>query len=316
MPHKEEHKYIPKNLSKEFRTRHGCECKEEYEYRKDISDKKYTAKNECVLGRYQSAWCRTKDSCGRPLGQKREREQRKNIKNNSSDTWDYCVKDRGAKLLENNITFGKGYLRQQFIGIIFFIIVFVITIPTLLYKLNLHTILEVYMPNFDLLATALSFQDGALGNPYFQELYGEDNENFLGWGSTLFINYLSLLGLTYLVARRVYITKSLRKGWAIGFVMLLLTYLIPNIFITFFQNKVSDLLQSIFLSEKNINKNLGNPEKKNWTFHISNIIILLVGLGIATLFILAEVTLLKQQKYWLDPFVKRIFLIDDLLDKI
>ena len=37
MPHSEEHKYIPKNLSKEFRTRHGCECKEEYEYIKKLS---------------------------------------------------------------------------------------------------------------------------------------------------------------------------------------------------------------------------------------------------------------------------------------
>ena len=232
------------------------------------------------------------------------------------DTWDYCIKDRGTELLENNITFGKGYLRQQIIGIIIFIIVFVITIPTLLYKLNFQEILEVYMPNFDLLATAVSFQDGVLGNHYLQELYGKDSENFLGWGSTLFINYLSLLGLTYLVARKVYITKSLRKGWAIGFVMLLLTYLVPNIFITFFQNKASDFLQSTFLSEKNINENLGSPEKKKWTVKISNIIILLVGLGIATLFILTEVTLLKYQKYWLEPFVKRIFLIDNFIDKI
>lgn len=316
MPHTEEHKYIPKNLSKEFRTRHGCECKEEYEYKKDASDKKYTAKNECVLGGYQSAWCSTKDSCGMPTGQKRDRETRKNSDKNNSDTWDYCVKDRGIELLENNITFGKDYLRQQIMGIICFIIVFVITIPTLLYKLNFQEILEVYMPNFDLLATAVSFQDGTLGNPYLQELYGKDSENFLGWGSTLFINYLSLLGLTYLVARRVYITKSLRKGWAIGFVMLLLTYLVPNIFITFFQNKASDFIQNTFLSNKNINESLGNPEQKNWTIGISNLIILLVGLGIAALFILTEVTLLKYQKYWLEPFVKRIFLIDNFIDKI
>jgi len=315
MPHKEEHKYIPKNLSKDFRTRHGCECKEEYEYRKDISDKKYTAKNECVLGRYQSAWCRTKDSCGRPTGHKREREQRKKNKNDS-DTWDYCVKASGEKLLGNDITFGKGYLRQQILGIVFFIIVFIITIPTFLYKFHFHEILEVYMPNFDLLATAVSFQDGATGFPYFQELYGRE-ENLIGWLSTLFINYLSLLGLTYLVARRVHITKSLRKGWGIGFVMLLLTYLVPNVFITFFQNKVSDFLQNKFLPEEKMDENLGNPSAmKQRIFDINNVIVLLVGLGIAALFILTEVTLLKHQKYWLDPFVKRVLLIDDFLDKI
>ena len=65
------------------------------------------------------------------------------------------------------------------------------------------------MPNFDLLATSLSFQNGILGSSYFQELYNNDSDNILGYLSTLLVNYLSLLGLTYLVARRVKLTKSL-----------------------------------------------------------------------------------------------------------
>jgi len=305
MPHTKGHQYVPKNLSKNFRTRHGCECLEEYEYEKDKTNKKYTAKNECVLGRYEDAWCRTKNKCGKPEGKDNDK------------SWDFCLKDKRGEIFEGKLTFGEGYYKKQIMGIIFFIIVFVITIPTLLYKFKFHEILEVYMPNFDLLATAISFRDGTLGNSYFQELYGEGSENLLGWLSTLFINYLSLLGLTYLVARRVHITKSLSKGWAIGFVMLLLTYLVPNVFITFFQNKASDLLQAHLLSNKNIDHILGNPKKeKFWLFGISNIIVLLVGLGIATLFILAEVVLLKNQKYWLYPIVNRILLIDDILDKI
>ena len=189
-------------------------------------------------------------------------------------------------------------------------------IPSLLYKFQFHEILEVYMPNFDLLATALSFQDGALGFPYFQELYGRE-ENLIGWMSTLFINYISLLGLTYLVARRVHITKSLRKGWGIGFVMLLLTYLVPNVFITYFQNRLSVFLQKNLLTEKNISDILGDPKKETfWPFGFSNILVILIGLTIASLFILTEVILIKNQKYWLDPFVKRILLIDDILDNI
>ena len=152
--------------------------------------------------------------------------------------------------------------------------------------------------------------------PYFQELYGRE-ENLIGWMSTLFINYISLLGLTYLVARRVHITKSLRKGWGIGFVMLLLTYLVPNVFITYFQNRLSVFLQKNLLTEKNISDILGDPKKETfWPFGFSNILVILIGLTIASLFILTEVILIKNQKYWLDPFVKRILLIDDILDNI
>ena len=33
MPHIKDHVIIPRNLGKDFRTRHGCECKEEYKYK-------------------------------------------------------------------------------------------------------------------------------------------------------------------------------------------------------------------------------------------------------------------------------------------
>jgi len=305
MPHSEEHKYIPKNLSKEFRTRHGCECKEEYEYIKKLSGKKYRAKKECVMGNYSEPWCRTKNKCGKPEG------------TDNSNSWDFCLKEKDAAFFEQKVQFGEGYYKKQIKGILFFIIIFVLLIPILLYKLDFQEILEVYMPNFDLLATALSFQDGATGLPYFQELYGRD-ENSIGWLSTLLINYLSLLGLTFLVARRVHITKSLSKGWGIGFVMLLLTYLVPNIFITYFQNKSSVFLQTKFIKDnKNINNILGDPTKETfWPFGISNILVILIGLFIASMFILMEVILLRNQKYWLDPIVNYILTMGDFLDKI
>ena len=299
-----EFSHIPKNLSSNFRTRHGCECKEEYEYTKKTGGEKHKAKNECVMGKYPEPWCRTKNKCGNPEG------------NDNTMSWDFCLKDKKDAFFEQKLEFGEGYFLKQIKGIVFFIVVFVMLIPSLLYKFQFHEILEVYMPNFDLLATALSFQDGALGFPYFQELYGRE-ENLIGWMSTLFINYISLLGLTYLVARRVHITKSLRKGWGIGFVMLLLTYLVPNVFITYFQNRLSVFLQKNLLTEKNISDILGDPKKETfWPFGFSNILVILIGLTIASLFILTEVILIKNQKYWLDPFVKRILLIDDILDNI
>ena len=68
---------------------------------------------------------------------------------------------------------------------------------------------------------------------------------------------------------------------------------------------------------KNVSDILGDPKKETfWPFGFSNILVILIGLTIASLFILTEVILIKNQKYWLDPFVKRILLIDDILDNI
>ena len=238
MPHEKDHMIIPKKLGKDFRTRHGCECKDEYEYELPHSTKKKKAKNECVLGTENYPWCRTKNNCG-----KTDQKEK--------GTWDYCLKDKRDELLEGeDINYGNSYFKKNLIGIFIFYIIFVITIPIFLYKFHFREILEVYMPNFDLIATAVSFQDGVLGNSYFQELYVEGSENIIGWLSTLLINYLSLLGLTYLVARRVKLTGSLLKGWGFGFVMCMLTYLVPNIFITFIQNKFADYLQGNFISVK------------------------------------------------------------------
>ena len=302
MPHKDGHTIIPKNLGPTFRTRSGCECVKEFEYKNPNSDKSLLAKNQCVTAHVTEPWCRTKNNCGR--------------KEKGKSTWDYCLKDRRSELLEGDTKFGKNYSKKNLLGIFIFIVLFVITIPILLYKFHFYEILEVYMPNFDLLATAVSFQDGALGNIYFQELYNEDSGNIIGWLSTFFINYLSLLGLTYLVARRVKLTKSLLKGWSIGFVMLIMTYLLPNIFITYIQNKLSDYIQGTFINPNTVNQIMGDPSKKTfWPFGIGNISVLFAGLSVAGLFILAEVFLLKHNKIWLVPFVKRLMLIDDAIDK-
>ena len=60
---------------------------------------------------------------------------------------------------------------------------------------------------------------------------------------------------------------------------------------------------------------MGDPSKETfWPFGISNISVLLVGLGVASIFILAEAFLLKHHKIWLDPIVKRVMLIDDMID--
>lgn len=291
--------YIPIKLQKEFRTVGGCECKDEYQYLDEEGQHK-TAKNSCALG-YKgkilgTSWCETKENCGT-----------KYIINNKEYYRDRCVRNRRTELLgEDKKNLGKEYFRKNLLGILFYIIVFMILIPYLLFRNKQFEFLEVYMPNFDLLATSLTFQSIALGSPYFQELYNDSSQNILGYGSTQLINYMSLVALTYIVSHRVISTKSLAKGWAFALVMLFVTYLLPKVFITYVQNKVADFLQNK-ISAKEMNEKLGNPEfYKFWPFGVYNIIVLGTGLLISYGFIRTEAFLLEHHKEWLDPLVNKI----------
>ena len=117
-----------------------------------------------------------------------------------------------------------------------------------------------------------------------------------------------------MVARRVRLTRSLLKGWGFGFVMLIATYLVPNEFISFVQNKTADLIQSRFDVSKT-NHILGDPEHEHSVlFLVSNIVVIAVGLAIAGLFILVEKFLLRNHKDWLDPVVKKILNIPRILE--
>ena len=191
--------YIPSG--KDILTTNGCVCKNEY---KTNSGK--TIKNSCNTEGTIIPWCVVKGKCG--------------VQGKGKTTWyDKCILSSKSPI---EITYGKNYFSQNLKGIFIYIVVFVIIIPIILYRYGFTELLEVYMPNFDLLATAVSFGGGPANTRIFKELYNTHSENILGKTSTLLINYLSLLGLTYLIARRVNITKSVAKGWGIGFVMLLL----------------------------------------------------------------------------------------------
>jgi len=267
-----EKQYIKKG--KDIPTTNGCVCKNEYK-----SESGNTYKEKCNLddGKY-TPWCIVEGKCGYRVD-KGDKENK---------WWDHCV-SKGSKVTP---IYGKNYFTRNLLGIIIFIIIFVITIPLILYRYGFHELLEVYMPNFDLLATAVSFGGGPENTQIFQELFNAESENLMGRISTLFINYLSLLGLTYLVARRVNLTKSLAKGWGIGFVMLLLTYLIPNEIIVSVQRKSAEYIFNLIPGQDNT-----IPE------YLS---VVGVGLGIAGIFILAEKFILDHHKTWLDPFVKKL----------
>ncbi len=289
-----EKQHIPKNIDKNFRTRYDCECLEDYEYFNPKTNKNDKAKNECILDKNNRPWCKTKNKCGI-------------LDVDDNYSWDYCLSEKKSDLV-HNINYPKSFIIKNIIGFCLFIIVFVLIIPYILYKNKLQHILDVYLPNFDLLATALSFQTDIFGSSYFQELYEGESASILNFYSTTIINFLSLLGIMLLVTKIVEEKKHRIYGLSLGMIMVMTTYLLPNGFITYYQNKLSNFIEYNFLSKKLIEESIRNSNnKKMFLFTLINIIIILAGVLIACLFIGVEYLMIQQSDKWLNPFLLQIF---------
>ena len=113
---------------------------------------------------------------------------------------------------------------------IFYILVVLIIIPIILIKSNKKQFLLLYYPNVDLIATLLSFNGGFLPGNQFQNLYTNDPDTKFSEITTLFINYIALLGVTFLIAKHTLDKKNIYKGWSIGIVILFTTYIFQVFF--------------------------------------------------------------------------------------
>ncbi len=133
---------------------------------------------------------------------------------------------------------------KNIIGFLIFILLFVISLPVFFYKNALYTILEVYLPNLDLLANLLSFHGGPENYKIFEYLYMAKPSNTYAFFSQTIINYMALLGVTYIIARETKLTNSVVKGWSLAFVMLLVTYLLPSQFISSAMENVNTFLST------------------------------------------------------------------------
>ena len=263
---------------KDIPTRHGCTCKNEYTWNSDGVNK--TFKETCnTISNKTDPWCIVEDNCGlQALDDKQ--------------WWDHC-NPPAEELVDSSWTVGNKYYINSIIGFVIYIVIFVITVPMLLYKYSSFTLLEAYLPNLDLLATSISFDGGPGKSTIFQSLYMTTPSSWFSFGTTTLINYLALLGLTYLVARKVMSTGSLIKGWSIGFIMLLLTYLIPNQIITTIQDKLAP-----FLREK-----YGLDRRKGPSVYL---IVIGISLAISAGFILVERFILNNHQYLIDPLVNSL----------
>ena len=177
-------------------------------------------------------------------------------------------------------------------GFAIFVLIFIIAIPILLLKNKKYTLLEAYMPNIDLIATVITWHGGIYN--IWEHLYPPTPLTIYGFSSQTFINYMALLGLTYIVIRETKRTNSIIKGWAFAFVMLLMTYLLPSQVISYAMDNISELLNQSILSR---------------------MLVLISGFLITGLIIMSEAYVLENYKPQIEHIVQKIINIPKLLKK-
>ncbi len=177
-------------------------------------------------------------------------------------------------------------------GFVVFVLIFIIAIPILLLTNKQYNLLEAYMPNIDLIATVLTWHNGP--NKIWEHLYPPTPLTIYGFISQTLINYMALLGLTYIVIRETKRTNSMVKGWAFAFVMLLMTYLLPSQIISHIMDKTSELLNHSISSR---------------------IVVLLLGFLITGFIIMSEAYVLKNYERPIENIVQKIINIPKLLKK-
>ena len=164
-------------------------------------------------------------------------------------------------------------------GIIGYIIVFIVFIPYLMIRNGVSTeILLAYMPNVDMIATALGYKGGPFAD-IWRYLYNPSNFTLFGFFSTTLMNYFALLGGTFLVAWTTHKHKSWKYGWSSAFIFLFLTYLAPGNLIVISQQWIGDNLVKTY------------PKITHLEEYSA---IVVVGLGIVAMIIMIEVVMIRM----------------------
>jgi len=189
-------------------------------------------------------------------------------------------------------------IKTSITGFIIYTIIFIIIIPYYLYRSNNFTILEAYMPNLDLIANILTWHGGPWG--IWKFLYPNQTNTMSGFTSKIFINYLALLGVTFLIARSTKKTNSIHKGWSMAIIMLLMTYLLPSSFVSWIMDKFNTYFK----------KNYNIMDKK-YIYHLT----LLFGAIITVLIIYSESLILHKYKKNLNYIAKTIINTPNVLLK-
>ena len=190
-----------------------------------------------------------------------------------------------------NIKEGETLTRylKDIIGFISFVVIFVVTIPLLLYKDRRYNFLEVYLPNIDLIANLLTWIRGP--SDIWSNLYREA-DNISEFTTQTMINYMALLGVTFIIAKETKRENSVFAGWSMAFVMLLATYLLPGNIVTWFMNKTN-----VYAKKLNL----------NWLSR--NLFSFAVGLFITLSFLSFEIIILSHYRKHIKKFAQHLYKI-------
>ena len=209
-------------------TRHGCICKKKY----TLNDKEYTS---CTTDKSHEPYCRVQQKCGINSNQK--------DKYGKFIWYDYCNQKRNSLIYKTkNFTTGKHFLRNNILGLLIFLVVFVLFIPYLLSKLDNKIIKLLFLVNLIPFATSLSFgyglkMDGLTEN-YFQELYDPDSNLIIGYINTNIITYISLVALIYLIMSNIGYNQITSRGWLLFLYILIFIYLVPGKLVILLQKNI------------------------------------------------------------------------------
>lgn len=177
-------------------------------------------------------------------------------------------------------------LKTHILGFALYIIIFAICIPYLLVKHKYWSILSVYFPNLDLMASVLGYHGGPMNTNIWRYLYNPTTHTIAGYITSNIINYLALIGVTYIVAYFTFIKKNIYEGWGRAFIILPITYFIPSNIIIQLMNIIGRYLDQY---TRNISI-------------INYLIVIAVGFSIISLFILIEASLL----HYIMPYIVKI----------
>jgi len=155
---------------------------------------------------------------------------------------DNLKEERTIYVLNNNNNINY---RQYYIGLLIYIVLFVIIIPYILIKNNLWLILSAYFPNLDLIASCLGYQGGPNNLDIWKFLYNPNNVSQLGYKSTMLINYISLIGIAFVIASHTLKTKNIYGGISIAIFIYPITYLLPNNIVIYLMNNFGNKINKI-----------------------------------------------------------------------
>jgi hypothetical protein len=180
------------------------------------------------------------------------------------------------------------YIRS-IIGILIYIIIFIIIIPITLYRLKFTNFLKLYFLNTDLIATTISYDKGIFKN-IFKYIYN-DTGPLIGFLSQCIINWFVLMGLFYIIVSES-CKKSITHTLSIVGFMLFISYLLPARFVI----KLQEWFYK-FIGGKNMYNNID----------INGIITILFGLILIVIVISFEDFIVKHYSYSAKNLLDYIF---------